>query len=313
MKRFLAGLLVALVSLSALGTTLNPIQGLNPAGSTSGQVVASTGASTPPAWTTVTLSGLGGIVGIANGGTGQTTQSAALTAILGSSAIPIANGGTGQASQSAALTALLGSSAVPVANGGTGVTTAAAELARIGAGATASPLSQFAATTSAQLATILTDETGTGANVFGTAPTISQPNIVGVTGASNAAVGSVGEYLSSTGSSTGMTSGISINLNSVSLTGGDYDVTGVVYFSPAGTTTMTQQTGSISTTTGTVGTLGTYASLAMSAPAGQGSAVTLPTVRESLASTTTVFCVGLATFGVSTAAATCVLRWRRIR
>jgi len=43
---------------------------------------------------------------IANGGTGQTTQSAALTALLGASAVPVANGGTGATTQTAARTAL---------------------------------------------------------------------------------------------------------------------------------------------------------------------------------------------------------------
>lgn len=42
----------------------------------------------------------------------------------------------------------------------------------------ANPLSQFAATTSAQLLSVMSDETGTGALVFGTAPTLSNP-IVG--------------------------------------------------------------------------------------------------------------------------------------
>jgi len=40
---------------------------------------------------------------------------------------------------------------------------------------TANPLSQFAATTSAQLAGVLSDETGTGALVFGTSPNILTP------------------------------------------------------------------------------------------------------------------------------------------
>lgn len=44
-------------------------------------------------------------------------------------------------------------------------------------GLVASPLSQFAATTSAQLAGVLSDETGTGAAVFGTNPTLTTPNI----------------------------------------------------------------------------------------------------------------------------------------
>ena len=44
----------------------------------------------------------------------------------------------------------------------------------------ANPLSQFAATTSSQLAGVISDETGTGALVFGTAPTITGANITGV-------------------------------------------------------------------------------------------------------------------------------------
>ena len=48
-------------------------------------------------------------------------------------------------------------------------------LATTGAGLTASPLSQFAATTSAQLRGVLSDETGTGAAVFATSPTLVTP------------------------------------------------------------------------------------------------------------------------------------------
>ena len=48
-------------------------------------------------------------------------------------------------------------------------------LATTGAGLTANPLSQFAATTSAQLRGVLSDETGTGAAVFATSPTLVTP------------------------------------------------------------------------------------------------------------------------------------------
>lgn len=44
---------------------------------------------------------------------------------------------------------------------------------------TSAPLSQFAATTSAQLAGVMSDETGTGLLVFGTSPTITTPVISG--------------------------------------------------------------------------------------------------------------------------------------
>ena len=40
---------------------------------------------------------------------------------------------------------------------------------------TANPLSQFAATTSAQLAGVISDETGSGKLVFGTSPVITTP------------------------------------------------------------------------------------------------------------------------------------------
>lgn len=45
---------------------------------------------------------------------------------------------------------------------------------------TADPLSQFAATTSAQLRGVLTDETGTGAAVFATSPTLTTPRIAAI-------------------------------------------------------------------------------------------------------------------------------------
>tara|TARA_B100001245_G_scaffold227575_1_gene204093 strand:+ start:4920 stop:6158 length:1239 start_codon:yes stop_codon:yes gene_type:complete len=48
-------------------------------------------------------------------------------------------------------------------------------LATTGAGLTANPLSQFAATTSSQLAGVLSDETGSGAAVFATSPTLVTP------------------------------------------------------------------------------------------------------------------------------------------
>lgn len=44
-----------------------------------------------------------------------------------------------------------------------------------GVGLTANPLSQFAATTSAQLAGVISDETGTGSAVFATSPTLVTP------------------------------------------------------------------------------------------------------------------------------------------
>ena len=78
MKRFFAALL-ALFSSVTFGTTLVPVQLLNPTGSTTGQTIVSTGASSAPGWATVPLSGLSSVAAntvIAN----ATSASAAPTA-----------------------------------------------------------------------------------------------------------------------------------------------------------------------------------------------------------------------------------------
>lgn len=64
--------------------------------------------------TAVLASNVSGTVAIANGGTGQTTQAAALTALLGSSTVPVANGGTN------ATTATAATSNLQYLQGGTG-------------------------------------------------------------------------------------------------------------------------------------------------------------------------------------------------
>lgn len=56
---------------------------------------------------------------------------------------------------------------------------------------TTNPLSQFAATTSAQLSGVLSDETGSGAAVFGTSPTFITPTL-GAASATSLSIGSTG-------------------------------------------------------------------------------------------------------------------------
>lgn len=87
-KIFIPCLLFAIARLS-MAITLAPIQLLNPTGSTSGQAIVSTGASSAPAWGNVSAAALTGLVPIANGGTGQATASAAAHALgLGSNDTP---------------------------------------------------------------------------------------------------------------------------------------------------------------------------------------------------------------------------------
>jgi hypothetical protein len=66
---------------------------------------------------------------------------------------------------------------------------------------TADKLSVFAATTSAELAGVISDETGSGALVFGTGPSISNLTVTGTLTA-GASSGTNGQYLQSTGTGT---------------------------------------------------------------------------------------------------------------
>lgn len=145
MKKFI-GALVALYSAFAFSATLSPVQLLNPAGSTSGQAIISTGASSAPAWGNISATALGPVA--------ANTVIANATA---SSASPIAF------SMPSCST---GNSALHWASG-TGFTCAT------NVALTTSTLGQFASTTSAGLASVISDETGTGSLVFGTSPTIS--------------------------------------------------------------------------------------------------------------------------------------------
>lgn len=82
--------------------------------------------------------------------------------------------------------------------------------------------------TSAQLATSMSDETGTGVLVFGTSPTITTPNIVGVTDGSNATAGSLGQYVVGAAAGTVVGAGASAtykDIDSIALTKGDWDIT----------------------------------------------------------------------------------------
>jgi hypothetical protein len=78
--------------------------------------------------------------------------------------LPIANGGTGSTSTTFVNAATNVTGTLPVANGGTGITSLATGIATF-----------LGTPSSANLAAALTDETGSGANVFATSPTLVTP------------------------------------------------------------------------------------------------------------------------------------------
>lgn len=141
--------------------------------------------------------------------------------------------------------------------------------------------------------------------------------IVGTTTNNNAAAGSVGELLTASTQTTSMTTGTAMNATSISLPAGDWDVTGIVQFNPAGSTTSTQWAVGISTTGATFGTAATGITNQNlsngSAAAGVANSLDAPITRISLAATTPVYLVAQSTFAVSTQTASGFIRARRVR
>jgi hypothetical protein len=133
----------------------------------------------------------------------------------------------------------------------------------------------------------------------------------------SAADGDVGEYVSSilpVGTPIGLTTGVAANITSISLTAGDWDVTGTIFVtgSPASFQTVT---GSISTTSATNNTSADrYANFTFGAFTSLFAITLKPgTFRLSLSATTTVYLVTNCTFNVGAPAAYGAIVARRAR
>lgn len=145
----------------------------------------------------------------------------------------------------------------------------------------------------------------------------------------SAIAGDVGEYLEANllvASAVSVTTATPVNITSIVLTPGDWDVDGIIDFVPAATTSVTQLNVSISNVTGTLSSqapststainLGPFATTtinqAASVPAAE---ITLSgaTVRVSVNANTTIYLVAQAAFTVSTMTAYGSIRARRVR
>ena len=151
---------------------------------------------------------------------------------------------------------------------------------------------------------------------------ITPSEIIGIkgTGTNNSAqAGSIGEFVSSAVSAlTGFTSGTAKNITSISLTAGDWDITANIGFIPAATTSITSLAGSITTTSATFNDNSQFSFQDYYSAVVPGGSTTfykpLPTLRLSLAATTTVHLVGRATFSVAALFhGSCSIRARRVR
>ena len=168
---------------------------------------------TPTSVTLTNATGLPISSGVSGLGTGVAT---ALAVNVGSAGAPVVNGGALGTPSSGTLTSATGlplttgvTGTLPVANGGTGITS-------FGAG-----IATFLGTpSSANLAAALTDETGTGANVFAISPTLVTPAlgtpssgvVTNLTGTASINInGTVGATTANTGAFTTLTASTAIN------------------------------------------------------------------------------------------------------
>lgn len=142
--------------------------------------------------------------------------------------------------------------------------------------------------------------------------------IAGTISADSAQAGSIGEFVQGQllqASPTALTTNTAANIISISLTAGDWDVTGFADFLPAATTSVTLMTYGVSTVSATIGIQDTYGQVAQGAqvPGANISAFDTPTIRINISTTTTVYLVVKSVFTVSTMAAFGTLRARRVR
>lgn len=337
MKKIFMGLIAAFLSAMAFGTTPSPVSLLNTAGSTAGQVIVSPGPAGPAGWGNVSAAALTGITPVVNGGTGVTTAAAELSRI---GAAPLAGAtftgpvtlsysgpiftlndtsGTSKASL------LFNKNGVTAWGWGNSSTPNALAVDRYVSGSYAdSPISVANATGIVTMSdgvagTPISGSTGsfttlsaTGTVTVPSGTTFNQPNIVGVTSATAAPAGSIGEDNSTSTAAASASNGITQNATSLSLPAGNYLVQCVALFTPAGTTVITNVSVGVSTTSITFGAFGTSVSMATGAAAGFAQTIASPFVPIRLASTLPVYCPAAASFGSSTLTITGFINYLRI-
>src|SRR6185437_2731836 len=165
------------------------------------------------------------------------------------------------------------------------------------------------------------NSTGTGNTLQESGVTVSAGQYPGETTTGSATAGNVGEYIESVvavGSATALTTATGKTVTSISLTAGDWDVSGNIGYNTAASTSVTFFHSTISLVTNVVDQLvgrENMMSMAATVPGALSPAFQFPVgpVRMSLSGTTSVFLVAQASFTVSTLNAFGIIRARRIR
>lgn len=176
---------------------------------------------------------------------------------------------------------------------------------------------EWATATDASRASKVTLQTYSVATAFtNLVATTTGTSVRGTTTNDDAAAGYDGEYATGTlasGSATGLTTATPKNVTSVSLTAGDWDVTGVIDY-VLGAATCTHFKSGSSSTSATFGGQDSFADMPLiTTLLSDTFGHVLPTQRFSLSATTTVYLVAQATFSAGTVDAYGTIRARRVR
>src|SRR5882672_3289131 len=272
--------------------------------------------------------GTSGVGFAAPGATGQMLISAGAAADPAFGGSPTITGGSingspiGQTTPAAgAFTTLTATTPIAVSSGGTGRASLTAHGVLIGE--TTAAINQTAAGTTGQM---LLGVTGADP-AFGNNPTLSggtidntpigsitpaagafttlsstgtftpsqTAGIVGTTTNNDANAGSIGEYITATGSSVSATSGTGLNITSISLSAGDWDVSGAAAINPAASTVLGTFLASSSTTSATT-MMPPRRLQTNSNPTGAYLSLPVPSMRFSLSTTTTVYLAATVVF-----------------
>lgn len=286
----------AITNISGLGTGATTALAINVG--LFGSFVTMNGVlGTPSSGTGTNITGLPISTGVSGLGTGVAT---ALGVNVGSAGAPVLFNGAGGTPSSLTLTNATG---LP-ATGLTGTLQAAQEPAHSGD-----------ATNSA--GSLAMSVTKTGGVSFGPYATAAQGQLPGIASNTAATAGNIGEHVSATvnsGSAVSLTTVTTVNLTSISLTAGEWDVSGSAYFTTAASTNIAFLYASSSPTTLTLsGTPGQYVQQQLNFVPGAGvNTLNLNPFRFSLSGTTTIFFTIQGSFTVSTLTVFGYLRATRI-
>ena len=140
--------------------------------------------------------------------------------------------------------------------------------------------------------------------------------IVGETTGTSAPPGTIGEVISSSipvGSAVAMTSGTPINVTSITLGPGDWDIYGMIDLHPGSGTSIANTTLGISQTSNMMGQQDTYSTNLYNTTSSIDLSANTPTVRFSTSVQTVIYLVVSGTFSTSTLSAYGTIWARRAR